>query len=269
MIHFTGLAIGIVLSLCLFTITYASSPTVSVSTLQQSRAVRSYQDRCKLINCRGAIVKVKPQGYVFFGTAIKLLEEVKRHVLREYSQQPHYSAHSHLVAENETTLLLPSTNTAIIETKAVPTYITPIGHTLSRRNSLNSAPQRVKFVVMDFTYVIGVDATAARACFLLLSGLLKASGVIVVYTQMSESVEKLLRAHGVIADDPNDSQVEMNSPHSHGHKRNCVVIPSLDDALEWCEECLLDRYSQYFTFVLTCNVSPGINFQHIANRIRL
>jgi SulP family sulfate permease len=78
--------------------------------------------------------------------------------------------------------------------------------------------------VLDFTSVIGVDATAARSCFLMLTQLMKAARVTVVFTSMSEEVEALFRAHAVI------------------NAQTTVVIPYLDDALEWCEEEILLRY---------------------------
>jgi hypothetical protein len=97
----------------------------------------------------------------------------------------------------------------------------------------------------------GVDATAARSCFLMLVQLMRTSNVTVVFTNLSSEIEGLtqpafnttiqtliakcyihssstfnfvglMRAHKVIVDDD-------------------IVIPQLDDALEWCEEQILYR----------------------------
>jgi len=60
----------------------------------------------------------------------------------------------------------------------------------------------------------------------MLTQLMKAAHVTVIFTSMSEEVEMLFRAHAVI-------------------NALTVVIPYLDDALEWCEEQILLKYVQY------------------------
>ena len=65
-----------------------------------------------------------------------------------------------------------------------------------------------------------MDATATRSCFLMLVQLMRSAQVIVVFASMSSALERLFRAHKVIGDQD-------------------VVIPHLDDALEWCEEQVL------------------------------
>lgn len=81
-----------------------------------------------------------------------------------------------------------------------------------------------EYLVLDFSGVLGVDATAARSCFLTLVHLMKNAHVTVVFANLSDSVEELLRAHHVI-------------------DANSVLIPHLDDALEWCEDQVLNSLS--------------------------
>eukprot|EP01038_Epipyxis_sp_PR26KG_P008476 gene8476-11458_t len=81
-----------------------------------------------------------------------------------------------------------------------------------------------EYLILDFTGVLGVDATAARSCFLMLVQLMRAAGVTVIFAQMSESIEQLFRAHNVINEET---------------QLNVIAIPLLDDALEWCEEQVL------------------------------
>eukprot|EP01034_Spumella_vulgaris_P025301 gene25301-31741_t len=80
-----------------------------------------------------------------------------------------------------------------------------------------------EYLVLDFSHVLGVDATAARSCFMMLVQLMKRSGVTVVFAHMSYSIESMLRNQRVI-------------------KEGDIVIPSLDDALEWCEEQVLHGF---------------------------
>lgn len=81
-----------------------------------------------------------------------------------------------------------------------------------------------EFLVIDFTQVLGVDATAARTCFLMLVQLMKSADVTVVFANMSPAVESLFQCHSVL------------------QNGDVVVIPHLDDALEWCEEQVLYRF---------------------------
>ena len=74
--------------------------------------------------------------------------------------------------------------------------------------------------MLDFSAVVGVDATATRSCFLMMVQLMRSAKVTVVFANMNASLEALFRVHKVIGD-------------------NDVVIPLLDDALEWCEERVL------------------------------
>lgn len=76
--------------------------------------------------------------------------------------------------------------------------------------------------VLDFAAVVGVDATATRSCFLMMVQLMRSANVTVVFANMSASLEALFRVHKVIGVQD-------------------VVIPLLDDALEWCEERVLLR----------------------------
>jgi MFS superfamily sulfate permease-like transporter len=75
------MAMGIVLAMCAFAITYAQAPTVSATLLRNSTVVRTYEERAILIRNRGRLVTIKLGGYIFFGSAVKLLEEVKKHVV--------------------------------------------------------------------------------------------------------------------------------------------------------------------------------------------
>jgi SulP family sulfate permease len=231
----------------LFVCAYSASPSPSVlvSSLQQSRVARSYQDRCLLIASKGSIVRVRPQGFIFFGTAVRLLEEVKQHIMSQQStsqselgsiSHPNYGSYQSLSnhdvdqIENQN----PIRNNIQEKKNNVQNSNTSENFFLSIQNdNKNVTKVKVEFVVFDFSQVSGIDATAARACFLRLKNLLRASKVVVVYSELTHSIEGLLRAQGVIDDENNDDI---------GNLPNSVIIPVLDDALEWCEECLLDRF---------------------------
>ena len=79
---------------------------------------------------------------------------------------------------------------------------------------------RTEFLVLNFTEVSGVDATAARSCFLMLVQLLRNAGATVVFACPRKDIRQLLEAHGVILSTDK-------------------VTADLDSALEWCEEQVL------------------------------
>ncbi|CAM9163715.1 unnamed protein product [Ectocarpus sp. 6 AP-2014] len=87
---------------------------------------------------------------------------------------------------------------------------------------LPASEERTRRVILDFSNVVGVDATAARSCFLMLKIVMRTSGVHVVFSGATRKVQALLRSHGVITDDD-------------------PVFNSLDTALEWSEEMMLDE----------------------------
>ena len=79
------MAIGVLLSMIAFVIVYAKLAALSSSSLllRSSTVVRSYEERCALLSRtnRGKIVTITLKGYVFFGSAVKILEEVKSRVI--------------------------------------------------------------------------------------------------------------------------------------------------------------------------------------------
>ena len=79
-----------------------------------------------------------------------------------------------------------------------------------------------EFLILDFEQVFGVDATAIRSCFAMLAQIMRTSQVTLVFASLTDELEGRLRQNGVITD-------------------HDIVIPLLDDALEWCEEQILDK----------------------------
>jgi hypothetical protein len=95
----------------------------------------------------------------------------------------------------------------------------------------NEGEITTEYLVLDFTDVKGVDATAARSCFLTLVHLMKNANVTVVFASLNQELQGLLKAHHVIDN------------HS-------IIIPDIDDALEWCEDQVLARLNFFFSVSL-------------------
>jgi MFS superfamily sulfate permease-like transporter len=90
----------------------------------------------------------------------------------------------------------------------------------------STVPQnRIRWLIFDFSQVVGIDATAARSCFLMLKSLLKGAHIRLIFASPGPVIERLLRGHGVL--DEEDS-----------------VFDSVDEALEYCEEELLQSAAE-------------------------
>jgi hypothetical protein len=91
----------------------------------------------------------------------------------------------------------------------------------------SSQPPVTKFLLFDFTMVSGLDATAARSCFLNLCRTLTPLGITLVFggVESGGRVERLLIGHEIL-------QAPLPNPVA-------LRFDSIDEALEYCEEALL------------------------------
>ncbi|GBG30337.1 Hypothetical Protein FCC1311_065562 [Hondaea fermentalgiana] len=102
---------------------------------------------------------------------------------------------------------------------------------LSRQTSISADPEiesgsQLRFLVLDFTRVTGMDATAVSTGMMRVKQVAVTHGLRIVFTSMRPEFERLLVAnHIVIPDD---------------HSCECVVYHELNDALAWIEDELLE-----------------------------
>ena len=87
--------------------------------------------------------------------------------------------------------------------------------------------QTTRFILFDFTMVSGLDATAARSCFLNLCRTLTPLGITLVFGGVAPGgrVEKLLIGHEIL--------------HAKPPSPVALRFDTIDEALEHCEEVLL------------------------------
>lgn len=306
-----GMALGIIFSMSAFIYTYAALPRISSTSLKASTVVRTFEERSILLSNRGKIVTISLNGYIFFGSAVKILEQVKSNVVIMSTDYPNLKK----IQKNNKVQIQPCPSTPRSKLKYKTSFLkSPVINRLDKydngnlkssvffpspkkspelkynninsyinvnknsgyfndennnvdnhkslfREILNNKSNRstipiisnsddispTEYLVLDFTSVLGVDATAARSCFLMLSQLMRSSGVKLVFAQIDSKIEALLRCHDVI-------------------KIDDIVIPLVDDALEWCEEQVL--YKVYTKEMIRQNSpysfskkidSPGLN----------
>lgn len=276
-----GLAAGVALAALAFLVEYARAQTVRV-VHKTSNVIRNAEQHRLLYSSdksgdggrtkQQAVVTVELQGHIFFGSATRIQNVVKRAVLVRSQSVParprrstnHFgrcgggsvcstattvatsSSHSNLSSHGDEYEHLP----LVSRDAPFPTYggAASDDGDVCALETLDGTPAterrgcedrscfhatRTRFVVFDFSRVSGVDATAARACFLALKVLLDRAEVSVVYCGMRPRIEALLRANGVLP------LADQESDHVYESFRYCRVVKDLDLALDWCEQQLI------------------------------
>ncbi|EGZ07816.1 hypothetical protein PHYSODRAFT_463329, partial [Phytophthora sojae] len=229
-----GLATGIALAAASFLVEYAKAQDVRIMH-KTSNVIRNADQHALLYGSnlesnssrqQDAIVTIELQGHIFFGSATRIQNCVKSAV---YVRS--------LLGGDESDNSNSNTDEASRETEMLPLLSTrqenqakyndetcvkmsPALVNLHGQPCLDRERRPTKFVVLDFTQVSGMDATAARSCFLALKLSFSLGKVCAVYCGMKPSIEFLLRA--------NDPQ-----------QRESYVTSDLDLALDWCEQQLI------------------------------
>ncbi|TDH66117.1 uncharacterized protein CCR75_001393 [Bremia lactucae] len=239
---FLNLELGIVLGIVIagFNFIYSYIATASVHrVMKRSRVERNLRERVLLQNMRMAIVTLELQGYIFFGSSVKVMNEVRRHVLVTTTEKQdaqtlsgaspmvlHRHAPSPYVARslhdtfNEDLTTLDS----VLEDHHIHGYSSTPRAANLHTSALHAA--RTRYFILDFEKVSGVDATAVRSCFNATKELLAQHGIVLMFASVPTDAERLLRVHDVIEKED-------------GSGTGSLVFDTLDQALEWCEDELL------------------------------
>ncbi|CAN0339437.1 unnamed protein product [Ectocarpus fasciculatus] len=76
-----GMVAGLVLAALSFTVTYAQVPTVMTARVKASTVMRTFEERVILKAHQEQTVVLELQGYIFFGSAVKILSDVKDRIV--------------------------------------------------------------------------------------------------------------------------------------------------------------------------------------------
>lgn len=201
-------------------------PVVQRVTLR-SNVIRSLRFSSVLVRLQRQIITMRCRGYIFFGSARQILKEVMSSVA-VYSQLSDQGLGAEIGKNQVRPPFLVSAHG-----KAC-TQCTGYGG-VNVFYHLSNEPLRIcwcqgpptKFVIFDFTMVSGLDATAARSCFLNLCRTLTPLGVTLVFGGLRRGgrIERLLIGHEILHTDPL-------------HPR-ALAFDTIDEALEFCEDSLL------------------------------
>lgn len=236
-----GIVVGIIIAGFNFIYSYIAASSVR-RVMKRSRVERDLRERVLLQNMRMAIVTLELEGYIFFGSSVKVMDEVRRHVLVTTTEKEEaktitltgsspmlsrrHAAASPYVARslNDTFSDDLATLDSVYDEQEIHGYSSTPKAGKSGSAALHAA--RTRYFILDFEKVSGVDATAVRSCFNATKELLLQHGITLVFASVPADAERLLRVHDVIEKED-------------GSGTGSLVFDTLDRALEWCEDELL------------------------------
>jgi len=212
-----GIALGCLFSALQFTWEYARQSSSSITVVpSMSSNMRTYDQRIVLQLMKGHLITVNLTGYIFFGSALRLSEE-----MRQLAEEMGATKSDGTYAPPEGAASAPPD--------------TPSGDLNLKQHQLAARLDAIapSFLVLDFKRVTGFDASSAQA-FSGLKRKLKALGVqLVISNIQADYIRRLLAANGVIDSmDPKDDE-SAGGPDA--------VFVNLDAALNFCEERILEE----------------------------
>nr|CCA18297.1 Sulfate Permease (SulP) Family putative [Albugo laibachii Nc14]CCA18429.1 Sulfate Permease (SulP) Family putative [Albugo laibachii Nc14] len=241
-----GIIAGIIVAGFNFIHSYITVSSVR-RVMKRSHVERDLRERALLQKSHLAIVTLELDGFLFFGSSVKIMEEVRHHVLVNASEPTFPPAMCSPAFRTNGSFL----TTVFQYEPPLPTImnastfdITDDLRTLDDHEEYNTCsqpkkydqlamrPVRTRFFILDFERVRGVDATAIRSCIKATKQLLAQHGILLLFASLQHEVEQLLRAHDILDD---EYEIAMGSTQ----RVSTLAFDTLDKALEWCEDELL------------------------------
>ncbi|KAG2777948.1 hypothetical protein Pcac1_g11584 [Phytophthora cactorum] len=173
-----GMLIGIGIAGLNFILSYLRVPIVDNGP-DTSVAERDLPEITAQTRKHAGIAHFEFCGYLFFGSAVQILETVQKGV---YVRKSNSTKYTDLQLCHDSSLL--------------PIRDAPV-QCLDRTLAPDEHASPTQFVVMDFTRVAGMDATAARGAFLLLKKYCKNHAIPVVFANARPDIRSLLLKNDV------------------------------------------------------------------------
>ncbi|RHY30459.1 hypothetical protein DYB32_004305 [Aphanomyces invadans] len=161
-----GIVLGIAGAGCNFIVSYVGTTSVRPIS-RQSLVKRDFRERTLLMQHRKRIVVLELDGYIFFGSSVHILNQVRAHIV-----------------------LPDSVGSPTTTASAMPL--------LNSSNALDLGRLRTRFLVLDFERVRGIDVTAVRSCFNATKQMLDEHNITLVFATLPTNVQGLLDRHQVL-----------------------------------------------------------------------
>ncbi|KAJ0403528.1 hypothetical protein P43SY_010071 [Pythium insidiosum] len=214
-INWVSLELGMLLGICFAILNFLlgySQVKVMNRVFKRSSAVRKFAARNVLRQRRDAIVYLELHGYLFFGSSVRILEDVQKAVLvRKPNAAPLPQRSNSITSYSNSSKYVPMTPLALRNEVLV--------ECLDGSPAYESEGLPTEHVVMDFSRVTGMDATAARSSFMILQQLCKQNGITLLFADVLPEIKRILVQNEIA--EPSD------------------FFPTADIALEFCENQLL------------------------------
>eukprot|EP00039_Didymoeca_costata_P003399 m.67402 g.67402 ORF g.67402 m.67402 type:complete len:1011 (+) comp11886_c0_seq2:196-3228(+) len=234
-----GIVVGLSISVLSFVILYAGGQ-FAYPLQRRSRCLRGFYERHRLEGLREAILPLRLQGFIFFGSAVRILKDVEHYVLvpkegddtKPDSPEPASPRLQRLSSVMEE-------GKKITKQNSKETIDQDIGD-VQEQNDNDALQVRTLFVVLDFSMVTGLDATAARTCFATLFQALAAHRVQLLFAGTPPHIKALLTHNGIIEGTESED--------------SCIFFNTVENALEHCEDVLLSSMPSNMSVVQDNNI---------------
>ncbi|KAL3674814.1 hypothetical protein V7S43_000741 [Phytophthora oleae] len=188
-----GMVLGIGFAIINFLLGYAQVRVVSRRS-RSSAAVRKLAARTLLGQKRDAIVYLELYGYLFFGSSVQILEDVQKAV--------HIRTSSAIKQRSIKGLGM---GPQYADDSGIP--LTPVSKRDVPIQCLDGSPAPhsdglpTEYVVMDFSRVSGMDATAARSAFMILQQHCKRHEITVIFADVLPEIRSLLLKNEIVEEE--------------------------------------------------------------------
>ncbi|KAL4099366.1 hypothetical protein PRIC1_007172 [Phytophthora ramorum] len=211
-----GMVLGVGFAILNFLLGYAQVRVVNRRS-RSSASVRKLAARTLLNQKRDAIVYLELYGYLFFGSSVQILQDVQKAVHIRKSRSAMKQKSNRGLDEPQ-----------YVDDSGIP--LTPVAKRDVPIECLDGSPAQhpdglpTEYVVMDFSRVSGMDATAARSAFMILQQHCKRHDITVIFADALPEIRSLL-LNNEIAEEEN-------------------FFLNAESALEFCENHLLVNANQ-------------------------
>ncbi|PRP85148.1 hypothetical protein PROFUN_07219 [Planoprotostelium fungivorum] len=263
----TGLPISITVGAVFFAIQYARINSIrSAYTGDQvrSRIQRPYFQRKILQHYRGNLYVLQLQNYLFFGSAVSILSHIKKQLkeekpiteksalaslTRKISTLFHFNGQSYHALDGESEEMgtmqedsphFQSAHLSATRKKSrsrIQTILNDKMKTFLDGLEKRKRSKKIRYLVIDFTRVVGVDSSACST-FKKVVQLCVANSVMPIFTGMTPSLVRSFQRRGVYTED--------GLPKTYD---------SLDLALEWVENVVIKKKVRHLGTQLTDEIS--------------
>ncbi|KAF4128200.1 STAS domain-containing protein [Phytophthora infestans] len=175
-----GMLIGIGIAALNFLLSYIRVPIVH-NNLDSSVEDRDLIESTVQTRKHAGIAHFEFGGYLFFGSAVQILDTVQKSVYVRRSNS------AKQLSSNVNYMDLPLSH----DSSLLPIRDAPV-HCLDGTPAPNEHVSPTQYVVMDFTRVAGMDATATRGAFLILKKYCKNHTIPVVFANVCPDIRSLL-----------------------------------------------------------------------------